>query len=368
MEDGTMGFFHHNGVRVGALVASLFLAVVFARDASAQQWVGAGADNNWSTGANWSTTTPPPSSATTMVQFGLPTARLSPVVDAPWTVNQISFNGVAYSLSGQAITFAGGTPGVQMNSVVLSPFVIANPIVLTGATAIGLAHGDNLQLTGSISGTGPLTVSGLGAVGLTGASTYAGGTAILGAGIVVLSGSIPGPVSVDIAGGLTGSGGTVNGAVLIGTTGNLNLGTPSGGLNSGDLTIAGFDNVFVTGAGAGQYGSVNVTGAVNLTGGSLTLNGPYAPVPGDVFTIITNDGVDPVIGTFNGLPEGATVSFSGVPLRISYVGGTGNDVTLTALASGLAAIPQVPTLSEWALILLATIALAFGMRASMRKR
>jgi hypothetical protein len=60
-------------------------------------------------------------------------------------------------------------------------------------------------------------------------------------------------------------------------------------------------------------------------------------MPDDAFTIIDNDGSDAVTagfyganGAFAGLPEGATITFNGVPLRISYMGGTGNDVTLTA--------------------------------------
>jgi hypothetical protein len=52
--------------------------------------------------------------------------------------------------------------------------------------------------------------------------------------------------------------------------------------------------------------------------------------------IINNDGTaDPVTGTFNGLPEGATIlNFLGSPLKatITYTGGDGNDVVLTAAA------------------------------------
>jgi hypothetical protein len=50
---------------------------------------------------------------------------------------------------------------------------------------------------------------------------------------------------------------------------------------------------------------------------------------GQVFTIIANDGADPVSGTFAGLPEGGAIVVNGVRLQISYVGGSGNDVTLT---------------------------------------
>ena len=114
-----------------------------------------------------------------------------------------------------------------------------------------------------------------------------------------------------------------------------------------------------------QYGNVTVSGTVDLTGANLSLGGSYVPQPADVFTIITNDGADAVTGTFTGRPEGATITFIGVPLRISYVGGTGNDVTLASLA--VAVTPAaVPTLSEWALVLLALLVLAIGLQRARR--
>src|SRR5262249_25744375 len=157
------------------------------------------------------------------------------------------------------------------------------------------------------------------------------------------------------AGVLSGSG-TITGPVTVnGLSATLSMTAP---LATGNLTVStgAFANVAINGAGLGQYGTVSVTGTLNVSGGTLTLGGSYVPVPGDVFTIITNDGVDPVVGTFAGLPEGATIALNGVPLRISYVGGTGNDVTLTAVAAPRLST-DVPTLSEWGLILLATLVL-----------
>ena len=75
-------------------------------------------------------------------------------------------------------------------------------------------------------------------------------------------------------------------------------------------------------------------GTVHL-GGSLFIayqGGQRAIHVGDVFTIIQNDGTDPVVGTFLNSPEGAIVSQGAIPLRISYHGGDGNDVTLTAVS------------------------------------
>src|SRR5262249_47014075 len=55
------------------------------------------------------------------------------------------------------------------------------------------------------------------------------------------------------------------------------------------------------------------------------------PANGTQFILINNDGVDPVSGTFAGLPEGGTVFVGGAPFTISYVGGDGNDVVLTSV-------------------------------------
>lgn len=75
---------------------------------------------------------------------------------------------------------------------------------------------------------------------------------------------------------------------------------------------------------------LRVTGAVDL--GNATLNFGNATLsPNNFsFTLTDNDGTDPVIGTFAGLPEGATATYgNAIPYVVSYVGGTGNDVTLT---------------------------------------
>lgn len=80
-------------------------------------------------------------------------------------------------------------------------------------------------------------------------------------------------------------------------------------------------------------------GTVTLGGGTLSLGPAYTGgaqfVPsGTVITLIDNDGTDPVAGAFAGLPEGATLrARTGQRFRISYTGGSGNDVTLTALAN-----------------------------------
>lgn len=55
---------------------------------------------------------------------------------------------------------------------------------------------------------------------------------------------------------------------------------------------------------------------------------------GDAFTIIDNRSSTEVQGTFDGLDEGAQLVVDGITFSITYVGGDGNDVVLTALNAG----------------------------------
>lgn len=57
---------------------------------------------------------------------------------------------------------------------------------------------------------------------------------------------------------------------------------------------------------------------------------------GDTFTIIDNKTTYPMSGTFKDLPEGAEITVGGATFKISYVGGDGNDVVLTALNDSVA--------------------------------
>lgn len=92
------------------------------------------------------------------------------------------------------------------------------------------------------------------------------------------------------------------------------------------------------------YDQTPVTGTVTLTNPTLnvSLYGGFVPTVGQAYTIINNDSNDAVVGTFNGLAEGAAFTVTGVTYRISYVGGDGNDVVLTVTAVNSAALPTSP--------------------------
>ncbi|QJR13386.1 IPTL-CTERM sorting domain-containing protein [Usitatibacter palustris] len=345
-----------------ASILLLLLLLLVPERAFAQAWTGNGPNDNWSTGANWAGGVAPASSSGTVVTF-LISPRMSPIVDVPWTINRMDLFSGVYTVTGQAITFAGASPlliSSAQNHVVSAPLVI--PTSLEIFTNVSL-----LTVSGGISGTGALSVNGIGAVRIEGVNTFSGGVSVVGGTALLVVGSIPGPVTVGIAARVSGAFGTVGGDVIVQSTGYIASTSSYLALSTGNLTIAGTALVHIGGPAPGtQYGIINVTGTVNLTGGTLVLTGGHSPSPGQVFTIITNDGGEPVTSTFAGLPEGGTVLLNGVPLRISYLGGTGNDVTLTAL--GGAPPVSVPTLSQWSLLLLATFVLGIGSLASKRKR
>ncbi|MFN9040723.1 MAG: hypothetical protein ACK5YO_30825, partial [Planctomyces sp.] len=105
--------------------------------------------------------------------------------------------------------------------------------------------------------------------------------------------------------------------------------------------------VEITGSGAGtRYDQTNVTGTVDRTGATLSLNlTSFGLAAGNEYIIINNDGADDIIGRFADLPDGAIVSQNfgapGQTARISYHAGTGNDVAI--IVDEVAPAVQIPT-------------------------
>jgi autotransporter-associated beta strand protein len=126
-------------------------------------------------------------------------------------------------------------------------------------------------------------------------------------------------------------------------TGTLAPGTNSvGTLTSGDVSLSTRQQLSleINGAASGSYDQLVVHGTVDLDNPTLAVTLGFVPAPGDAFAIIANDGTDAVTGTFHFLPEGAAIRVAGHDLRISYAGGDGNDVVLTAA-------PALDTIRVW---------------------
>lgn len=98
----------------------------------------------------------------------------------------------------------------------------------------------------------------------------------------------------------------------------------------------------------GGYAPLRVEGEVALASRDLILTNfaGYTGNVGDTLTLIDNDATDMIVGQFSGLSEGGYTPWSGSSTlagRISYIGGTGNDVVLTLVP--LAEALQVQTTS-----------------------
>ncbi|KMY68585.1 hypothetical protein AAU61_02810 [Desulfocarbo indianensis] len=112
----------------------------------------------------------------------------------------------------------------------------------------------------------------------------------------------------------------------------LNGGTLSPGNSIGALSITWCCDLdagtYLVEVDRGVADKLDVNGLVSINN---TLDVRGVPYKGYRFIIISNDQHDAVTGAFAGLAEGSTITAGGAKYRLSYAGGTGNDVTLTSL-------------------------------------
>lgn len=209
---------------------------------------------------------------------------------------------------------------------------------------------------------GGLIKMGTGGLTLEGENTYTGATTVT-EGVLYINGSISGSAATVAAGTTLGGNGSIGAA-------NIN-GTLAPGNSAGDLTANGLV-VFAAGStlaielnglNAGiehDQLTLDITGALTILGGNLSLTLGFAPSAGDSFTIVENNGTQPLSGVFSNLPDSGSIlaSFAGIPyeFQADYQGGDGNDLTLVV-------VPEPGT----AAVLLASLgALALRRRRNVR--
>ena len=248
-------------------------------------------------------------------------------------------------IGGVGIGSAGGTANINLGGGTLratGSWSSAMNMTLTSAVgpAIIDTNGNSINLSGNLTGSGGLNKNtGGGTLTLGGTNNYGGATTV-NAGTLAVTGSIASATTVNNTATLSGNGG-VTGTVTVtsggtlasnGTiTGNVSAAagstvTPAGTGRVGTLTINGtltaaggltFDvNSAWTTAGS-DYDQVVVSGAVNLTGATLTFNNTNnasAPTANSVLTLIDQTGGG--TSTAGTSPaEGATVTIGSAPRR-----------------------------------------------------
>jgi len=218
-------------------------------------------------------------------------------------------NGPINISTGNAVLNISSTAGAM---------TIAGPITATttGRSLLlgGLSTAAN-TISGAISNGStaalPVSKQGTGTWTLTNTHSYTGATNING-GKLILAGTLASPVTA--------------------TTGTL--AAQGSASTSSDLAINASGR-FEVATGS----SISVGGSVTLAG-NLDLVAPPGLAVGSSYLLLNKASAGAISGTFNGLPEGATFTASGYDWQITYLGGDGNDVTVTLADPPLTAIQQ----------------------------
>lgn len=273
----------------------------------------------------------------------------------------VVIDGVDVSIPGQGSTdptvFGAGQKDVRITSSgllsiasgTLDPSADTKRFIIDGQAVINVAGGTfRVNDPNQLAGTGTLKITGTGTTELGPEQSDFKANLELEGGTLVLSGSISGSVSVRNSSLLTGSGQTGNIDVFAGATFSP-AGTQPGAFQTQGLNIeAGgalridIDNALPTTG----YDQVSVAGLVTLTTANLQLDLGFAPAPNiDVFYVLLNDDIDPVVGAFgqlNGVPtslnQGDSFLLGGHTFQISYTAesgggfsGAGNDIAIRAI-------------------------------------
>jgi fibronectin-binding autotransporter adhesin len=235
------------------------------------------------------------------------------------------------------VTAAGASSPATMTGHIDLGGSIRTFTVADGAADVDLQVGAIVFGGGLIAFDGGLIKDGPGRMVLTGANTYPGTTSV-NAGVLEVEGSQPAS-AVSLTGDTLAGGGTVG--PITATGGTIAPGLPTAAapviLHSGNLVLG--TSTFtplISGTVGGAADQIAVTGTVNLTGATVApIRTGSGPAVGQTFRVIDNDAADPVVGTFVGLPEGATLLVNGQTFVVTYRGGDGNDVVLTRIGNVL---------------------------------
>lgn len=313
----------------------LFLPSVLA--AATKNWIGG--DGLWSNGANWAGGTPP-APGDDLVFPNLPSAHhLIDDYPAGTLFRSMSFAeqydiaGNGFSVSHGLSTSVGGTVTIDVPVTLAASQTWVGAVSFTSSASIELGS-FTLTLTqfrgsldGMIVGSGSLVVSDS-EIFLSTSYAFTGATIVRGrAGVVHCACTLAGAaIAVELGTFSFAPGAHAASTVAAGGT----IDVADGPATSGDVALDSA-SVFSVESDAATHPALSVAGHVSLGDVQLSFFAGFTPPVGTVFTLIDNDGNDPVDGTFTNLPEGTRFRWApGSPTaQISYAGGDGNDVTLT---------------------------------------
>ena len=214
-------------------------------------------------------------------------------------------------------------------------------LTVAGNSAVDVFNGDISGAGGELDKLGSNTLD------LRGNNTYTAGTLVKG-GKLLINGSQSASDVYIYSGATVGGGGTTG--ALFGKGGTVSPGNSPGRLTA--TKSSSFDSattlmIEINGQNAGtDYDQLSLTGNLALNNSHLQISMGFAGAIGNRFMIVKHQsGSTP--SPFQNLPEGAILTVNnGATLRITYVGGDGNDVELIQLSLPVA--PQFGGVSQLA--------------------
>ncbi|SEO54049.1 outer membrane autotransporter barrel domain-containing protein [Nitrosovibrio sp. Nv6] len=311
-------------------------------------------------------------------------ARINGVLSGTGGLNVVGTNTALLELTG-ANTYTGGTvvtSGTLSISSDANLGAASSPLILNGGTLANTAAfstgrsvtlntasdrfqtDTDLLVSGAISGGGNLNKTGSGALILTGANTYVGGTTITAGTLQIGNGGTLGSISGNVSnsgiltfnrsdsisyGGVISGSGALNktGAGVLTLTGDSSSFNGHTSVNAGTLVLngelGGTLDVLAGGRlqGGGDIGANGGTGTTAIAGtiapgksiGTLTVNGSYVQLAGSTYEVeIAPNGVsDRIIATGSADIQGGTVSV----IAASGAYAPGSRYTILTAADGL---------------------------------
>jgi hypothetical protein len=321
--------------------------------AATRTWDGGGGNALFSSATNWNPDGAPANGDDLVFSSTAPATITNDLTGR--TFGSISISR-GMTLGGNAFTITGG---ISSTPSVLGAAVTITPGVTLGASQTFTSGGGSLSsltFAGSVifgphtltlTGSRPVTFQGVTGSGTAGSQLVKNSTGLL---------RFDTSAIAVITQPFTLSAGTLDVDGIFQTAVNMTGGTLTGeGTFSGNLDASDGDIVPDDG-GLTISGSTVLRGSVNLRvallgpsdesrlscGGPVTIqnratlqviNPAYTPIRGDGFLVLQKSPAGAITGTFSGLAESAEISAGSSVVRLSYLGGNGNDAFLTTVST-----------------------------------